>query len=110
MRAIYSVHVKGKPCIMLDGIPYTKQNVVAVQDRVRVVAHRDGFFGGDDSKGYRSRIMLNPTWGQLFRCFQSQIRTTKDYHHAFLEGATVLRREVDEDGVSYAVVELLLGS
>lgn len=110
MGAIYSVHVKGKPCVMRDGIPYTKQNVVAFEDRVRVVAYRDEFFGGEESREFRSRILTNPTWGQLFRVFKTQMRKTKDYHHAFLEGARIVRREVDKDGVSYGVVELLLGS
>ena len=107
---MYSVHIKGTPTITRNGIEYTKQNVVAFHDRVRVVAHADDFFGGDESKSFRSKIMTNPTWGQLFRVFKSQMKKTRDYHHAFLEGATILRREVDKDGVSYAVVELLLGS
>lgn len=110
MSAIYSVHVKGQPFTLRDGIQYTKQNVVAFHDRVRVVAYRDEFFGGDESKSYRSRILVNPTWGQLFRVFKSQMKKTRDYHHAFLEGARIVRREVDKDGVSYAVVELLTGS
>jgi hypothetical protein len=38
------------------------------------------------------------------------MQVTKDYHHQFLEGARVVRREVDEDGVSYAVVALITGS
>lgn len=110
MSAIYSVHIKGTPSINRDGIQYTKQNVVAFNDRVRVVGHADDFFGGKESKPYRSKIMTNPTWGQLFRVFKSQMKKTRDYHHAFLEGARIVRREVDKDGVSYAVVELLLGS
>lgn len=110
MRAIYSVHIKGKPSVKRGDLEYTKQNVVAFEDRVRVVAYADDFFGGDESKPFRSRVMLNPTWGQLFRCFQRQMQVTKDYHHQFLEGARVVCREVDEDGVSYAVVELLTGS
>lgn len=110
MSAIYSVHIKGTPSITRDGIQYTKQNVVAFNDRVRVVGYADDFFGGKESKPYRSKIMTNPTWGQLFRVFKSQMKKTRDYHHAFLEGARIVRREVDKDGVSYAVVELLLGS
>lgn len=110
MAAIYSVNEMGKPWVMRNGIRYTKQNVVAFEDRVRVVADPDEFFGGDESRAFRSRIMVNPTWGQLFRVFKSQMKRTRDCHHAFLEGARIVRREVDKDGVSYAVVELSLGS
>jgi hypothetical protein len=110
MSAIYSVYIKGKPFVRRGDLEYTKQSVVAFEDRVRVEAHADDFFGGDESRAYRSRIMVNPTWGQLFRAFKAQMRQTRDYHHQFLEGARVVRREVDADGVSYAVVELVAGS
>lgn len=110
MTAIYSVHVPGKPAIRRDGIAYTKQNVVAIDDRVVVEAYADDFFGGPDSKPYRSRLLDRPTWGTLFRVFKSQIKKTRDHHHCFLEGARVVRREVDKHGVSFAVVELLTGS
>ena len=114
MAGVYSVHIKGTPTYKkyLGDYPveYTKQSVIAFHDRVRVVAYRDDFFGGEESKGYRSKILVNPTWGQLFRAFKTQMKRTKDYHHCFLEGARIVRREVDSDGVSYAIVELLTGS
>lgn len=110
MKAIYSVYVKGQPFVEKNGIRYTKQNVVAFQDRVRVVGYADDFFGGDESKGYRSKILTNPTWKQLLGCLTSQMKKTRDYHHQFLEGAQIIRREVDKDGISYAVVELITGS
>jgi hypothetical protein len=108
--AIYSVHVKGQPFVRKDGIEYTKRNVVAFNDRVVVVAGADDFFGGGRSRSFRSKMLVNPTWARLFGVFKQQMRRTRDYHHAFLEGARIVRREVDRDGVSYAVVELLTGS
>jgi hypothetical protein len=87
-----------------------KQKDVAFRDRVRVVGPRDEFWGGELSKEYRSRIMVNPTWGQLLRCLTSQMKKTRDFHHCFLEDASIVRREVDKDGVSYAVVRLETGS
>jgi hypothetical protein len=108
--ATYSVYIEGQPFTERDGIRYTKQNVVAFHDRVRVVGYQDGFFGGDESRAYRSPIMVNPTWKKLLGCLSSQMKKTRDYHHCFLEGARIVRREVDSDGVSYAIVELLTGS
>ncbi len=110
MRAIYSVYVKGQPFTERDGCRYTKQNVVAFHDRVKVVGYRDDFFGGDESKGYRSKMLVNPTWKALLGCLSAQMRRTRDYHHQFLEGARIVRREVDKDGVSYGIVELITGS
>jgi hypothetical protein len=106
----YSVHVPGTPTITRDDCEYTKQNVIAFHDRIRVVSGRDGFFGGSESRPYKSRILVNPTWRDLLRVAKSQQKKTKDYHHSFLEGASIVRREVDKDGVSYGVVHLQLGS
>jgi hypothetical protein len=105
MSAIYSVHIKGTPTVKKNDIKYTKQNVLAFEGKVRVVAHADDFFGGEESRAFRSRVLENPTWGTLFRVFKSQMKRTRDYHHAFLEGARV----VGTDG-EVKIVELLLGS
>ena len=87
-----------------------KQTEVAFHDRVRVVGPRDPMWGGDESLTYRSKIMVNPTWRQLLRCLNSQMKKTRDFHHCFLEGAHIVRRERDKHGVSYAVVRLETGS
>lgn len=109
--ARYSVCIPGKPFrTSTYGCDYTKQNVVAFEDRVRVECSEDVFFGGDTSRAFRSRVLVNPTWGTLFRVFKSQIKKTRDYHHIYLEGASYVRREVDKDGVSYGVVYLHAGS
>lgn len=107
---IYSVHVHGTPTITRNECEYTRQNVIAFHDRILVEADGDEFFGGEGSRPYRSRILVNPTWGTLLRIAKSQQKKTQDFHHDFLEGATIVRREVDRDGVSYGVVHLLLGS
>lgn len=105
MTCIYSVHIQGTPTVVRNDLEYTKRNVVAFEGRVRVVAHRDDFFGGDESRSFRSRVLENPTWGTLFKVFKSQVEKTRDYHHAFLEGARIVRREGDVQ-----IVELQLGS
>lgn len=101
MGAFYSVHIQGTPTVKKNGIEYTKQNVLAFEGKVRVVA--DDFFGG--RRAFRSRVLKNPTWGSLFRVFKTQIKRTQDFHHVFLEGAHVIRKEGD-----VKIVELLTGS
>jgi hypothetical protein len=110
VKPVYSVDVPGKPFTVRSGLRYTKRSVVAFEDRVVVESVRDPFFGGRDSRAFRSRVITNPTWGRLMEVFKQQMLRTRDYHHVFLEGARIVRREVDRNGVSYAVVELLLGS
>lgn len=80
-------------------------NAVAVVGAVRVEADADEFFGGPDSKPYRSRVMASPTWGDLMRCAKQQAKKTLDEHHVFVEGIEFLRK----DG-NVTVIRLSLGS
>lgn len=78
---------------------------VAVVGAVRVEADADEFFGGPDSKPYRSRVMPSPTWGDLMKCAKQQAKKTLDEHHVFVEGIEFLRK----DG-NVTVIRLCLGS
>lgn len=110
MAAIYSVYIRNTPYIMRDGFRYTKQNVIAIPGLVRVHGFADDFFGGPESKDYRSKVMMNPSWGRLFRVFKAQMKRTRDYHHAFLEGFRVMRTERDQQDREVTVIELITGS
>lgn len=68
------------------GCWYMRQNVVAFQGLCQVRAERTPFYGGDESRPYRSQILLNPTWRQLFAVAKKQQQATKDLHHDFFEG------------------------
>ena len=80
-------------------------DAVAAIGAVRVEGDADEFFGGPDSKPYRSRIMASPTWGDLMKCAKEQARRTLDEHHVFVEGIEFVRK--DE---SVTVIRLCLGS
>ena len=91
------------------GTKYMKRNVVAFQGKCIVTASADDFFGGSASKDYRSRVLENPTWGQLFSCAKAQQKKTLDYHHGFFEncytkGTTIV------NGEEVTVLYLALGS
>jgi hypothetical protein len=62
------------------------RSVVAIEGRCILRAPRDEFWGGKDSKEYRSDFIDSPTWAQVFSRFGSAMKTTRDYHHQFLEG------------------------
>lgn len=92
---------------------YMKQNVVAFTGLCQVRAERDVFFGGEESQPYRSRVLLNPTWRQLFNVAKKQQQATKDWHHDFFEG--FIDRGEDDLSVHphhlpVRVIELALGS
>ena len=92
-----------------DGIEYMKRNIVAFQGKCIVTADADDYFGGEESQGYRSRVLENPTWGQLFACAKAQQKKTLDEHHSFFEsyytdGTTRV------NGEDITVLKLLLGS
>lgn len=68
------------------GCWYMKQNITAFQGLCQVRADRDTFFGGEQSRDFRSKILLNPTWRQLFAIAKQQQKATNDFHHDFFEG------------------------
>jgi hypothetical protein len=73
--------------------------------RVRVEADADEFWGGKDSKPYRSKVMTNPTWADVMNCAEEQIEKTLDRQHVFVEGIEFLRKDGD-----VTVIRLSLGS
>ena len=75
-----------------------------------VEAAADDFWGGEESKSYRSRIIYNPTWGELFRIAVRQQKRTRDFHHDFFESARIIRRIPQPNGTEVKVLELVLGS
>jgi hypothetical protein len=77
----------------------------AVIGPTRVEADADEFWGGKESKPYRSKVMASPTWGDLMKCAEEQVRKTRDEHHVYVEGVEFLRKEG-----KVTVVRLALGS
>lgn len=109
---VYSVGVpKGTPRHQYRRDQYDittmKQKVVAFEGPCIVVAGADPFWcaQGLTSRPYRSRVISNPTWGDLFRCSKSQQKKTGDLHHCFFEGAHIEERV---NGVAH--LRLSLGS
>lgn len=86
------------------------RNICVTTGPCIVEAAADEFWGGEESKSYRSRIIHYPTWGQLFRIAVRQQKRTRDMHHDFFEGARIVRRITQPDGTEVKVLELVLGS
>ena len=113
MSIIYSVGPKAttpaSDIVTRDGIRYIKRTAVAFNGPCMVTAEADDWFGGEDSRPYRSRLMQSPTWADLTRVAASQQKATRDLHHAFLEGAYLTGTEII-NGQKVAVLRLTLGS
>jgi hypothetical protein len=113
MTIIYSVGpnrtTPASDIITRDGIRYIKRTAVAFNGPCMVTAEADDWFGGEDSRPYRSRLMQSPTWADLTRVAASQQKATRDLHHAFLEGAYPVGTETIK-GQTVTVLRLLMGS
>jgi hypothetical protein len=96
------------------GIAYMKQNVRALQGKYVIMAYADEFWcaNGFTSKSYTSKVLENPTWGQLFACAKAAQRKTGDLHHAFFEGVRLdhTSLKVNINGEDVPVLHLTLGS
>lgn len=72
------VRLKGE-----DGLPKLTQ----VTGPVVFIASGDSFWGGEEAKNYRSKVIENPTYRSLMGAAKSSQARTRDYHHSFIEGA-----------------------
>jgi len=113
MTIIYSVGPKAttpaSDIVTRDGIRYIKRTAVAFNGPCIVTAQSDDFWGGEDSQSYRSRLMQSPTWADLTRVAASQQKATRDFHHAFLEGADPVGTKTI-NGQTVTVLNLIMGS
>lgn len=113
---IYSVHVSESSLnkdpglvskVRQDDYGYVmKRNVVAFEGKYKAYVPASDYFGGEDSRSYVSKVLVNPTWGVLYNCAKKSMECTKDAHHVFFEG--VYKGETSPDGVT--TLHLALGS
>lgn len=94
-----------------DGYWTYKRNAVAHEGKARVHVEANDYFGGEDSQSYLSRVLVNPTWGTLFKHAKKSQDVTKDYHHNFFETFWVYTVEpCPKTGEDIAIIRLSLGS
>lgn len=94
--AYFSVgEIKGKKAVVCPKteIRYVSRREVAIEGEVVVVAEKDSFYGGDTSRSFRSKVLVNPTWGVLFGQFRLAMAKTLDVHHTFFEGVYPAREQ-----------------
>jgi len=94
---IYSAYEDGK-----DGSAIDNLDECPIEGKVIFIRERDSFAIGL----YQSEIFENPTWLEICGSANDSIIQTGDYHHIFLEGIYIERKE--EDGVRIA--RLIMGS
>lgn len=99
----YSVHVKGTPTRTDKyGMEWTKQNVVAFRGPCQCERLSDEV----GVPSYVGDVLVDPTWGDLFREAKRAAKVTQDRHHIYFEGAHVV--STSRDGVK--LLRLSMGS
>lgn len=72
-------------------------------------AHGDKFFGGEESKDYRSRVYDSPTVADLIEAAEESVDVTKDRQHIFLEGYEITADQ-EPQGENVGEIAILFGS
>lgn len=112
----YSVSTKDFDRGVFDpqvGCWWMRQNIVAFQGLCQIRAEANPFFGGEDSRPFRSRVLLNPTWRQLMAVAKKQQEVTGDEHHDFFEGYYDTGKDdmnVHPNHLPVRILKLALGS
>ena len=93
-----------------DGYPIMmlKPQALAFEGLCIVEASRTEYFGGIDSKSYRSDVIANPTWMQLWFICASQAEKTRDFYHTNIVAAHVIRTEKSIDSQVIKIIEFEL--
>lgn len=73
------------------------------------VASGDALCGGEKARGFRSKIVEDPTYRSLMGAAQSSQKVTRDYHHQFIEGCYFKGYE-EIDGRRVIVLQMVFGS
>jgi hypothetical protein len=86
-----------------------KRKLTQVTGPVVFTADGCDFWGGEKAKGFRSKVIENPTYRSLMGAAKSSQAKTKDYHHSFIEGAYFKGYE-EIDGRQVMILQMALGS
>jgi hypothetical protein len=77
---------------------------IAFLGKCMIYSNKDDFFG--NGKRYVSKLLINPTFGEIFKLSDDYIQITEDYHHCFFEGIQV-NKEICKDIFE---IDIFLGS
>jgi hypothetical protein len=86
-----------------DDLPIDNLDEIAIHGKVQFHAEHDPFWGHGNH--YTSAIIDSPTWLDVAVLGNQMIKTTRDFHHQFLEGVRVVN---ECNGVKHA--KFLMGS
>ena len=75
---------------------------IAFDGKCYVYERRDCF----KKRGYKSKILENPTYRDLVKIADKLIETTEDYHHRFFEGITMVKKKNSK----LSKIQICLGS
>lgn len=110
-----AVHENGQDCYVfysaykeIDNVPQNNLDEIAVSGKVKFVEQGDNFFGS--GKGYRSKVLENPTWLEVCVVANEMILATGDKHHIYLEGVIATEKTLFQDNDTIKIVRFCMGS
>lgn len=99
-KAIYSAHFQ--------------KDEIAFKGKCKVIYGYDKYFG--NSKIYCSKLLINPTWNDIYECASVAIKRTHDYHHIYFEKINDEKRNIKYNWLLFRkhgtikLLELQMGS
>jgi len=105
---MYQLVEGGKPQFNADGTPIMliKDTATAFKGFCRVEADRNGSIGGIGSMDYRSELLGDPKWVDLYFVAAWQCAKTRDFRFTKMTGAHHIRTEKLKDGCLIKIIVL----
>ena len=91
------------------GLPLDNLDDIAIKGKAVIVASAVPFWGGEESSGFQSEMLEDPSWLELCAVLHEQIERTGDRHHVYIEDVEPVGY-TKIDGKRVGKYELLLGS
>jgi len=79
-----------------DWIVYDNLDEVPIEGRVVIFEPGDQFWGGDETRDYKSPILHSPTWLELCVIANEMMHVTGDMNHCFVESISPMNTSLLE--------------
>jgi hypothetical protein len=94
--------IDGKPMMLI------KDSVTAFRGLCRVEADRNVSIGGKNSRDFKSDLLADPTWLDLWTVCHWQAGTTRDFFYTEMIGAHHIKTDKTSDGYPIKIIVIAL--
>lgn len=94
-----------------DGLPpIVPLDTIAFEGFCIIEAKVNDYFQSKGSKNYTSPLLFCPTWGELLKIAELQIKATKDISHCYLESVKPTGEKRNMGNFEATVLRFFMGS